>query len=488
MSTQSNLLDFGARRKVYTVADLTTSIKGRLEREFPDVRVAGEISNARQQRSGHWYFTLKDERAQLSCVCLRRSAYYLRTKPTNGLEVIAHGRLSVYEPQGKYQLYVDSIEPRGEGALQVRFERLKAKLQAEGLFDEERKRPLPPIPRRIGIVTSPTGAVIADMLRVMQRRFPGLHVRLFPVRVQGDRSAEEIARGVRHFSEGGWADIVIAGRGGGSLEDLWSFNDEGVARAIAACAVPVVSAVGHETDFTIADFVADRRAPTPSAAAEIAVPEAAAVGQRLREVEGRAGKALRLRFAELRNRVLRSGMERGARIVEQRLVDCGQALDGAEQRLYGTESRRVRDRKERLDRLDRRLAGMDLRVRLARQSQRLAHLAERLRPAASQAFEARSTRLAALDAGLGILRARLERKSSRLGAAAARLGALSPLAILERGYAIVQDRSGRAVRESRQVSVGEALSVRLHRGALGVRVESAGPEPENRSATDGETL
>ena len=248
--------------KVYSVGDLTAEIKGTLDKEYSDVKVSGEVSGAKHSPRGHWYFTLKDKRAEISCVCFRGRAQYLRTKPTDGLAVVARGNVSVYERQGKYQLYVASLEPQGVGALQQEFERLKAKLEAEGLFDPKRKRALPFMPSRIGLVTSATGAVIADMLTVLKRRFPGLSIRLFPVSVQGAGAGEEIAEGLRFFSEQPWAEIVIVGRGGGSLEDLWAFNEEVVARAIAASSIPVVSAVGHETDFTIADFVADRR-PDP---------------------------------------------------------------------------------------------------------------------------------------------------------------------------------------------------------------------------------
>lgn len=488
------------RQRVYSVGDLTAELKHLIEDKFPSVRVSGEISNTRKYRSGHWYFTLKDEDAQISCVCFRGRARHLRAKPENGLAVVAGGSVSVYPQQGKYQLYVESLEPQGAGALQLRFDRLKSRLKSEGLFDADRKRPVPRIPRRIGMVTSPAGAVIADMLRILERRFPGLHIRLFPVRVQGPGSATEIVTGIRHFSEREWADVVIVGRGGGSLEDLWSFNEESVARAIAASTVPVISAVGHETDFTIADFVADLRAPTPSAAAELAVPEAAGLRQAVADRQERAANAVSLWLVRARNAVLRTGTERVALGLQQRLGESGQRLDDAELGLQSGMDRRLGGQRARLDLVERRLARLDLRVRLARQSERLGSLSARMRPAVRAALDRRSLQRTETAAGLGIVRQRLARMADRLAGAqrllqpsmravldrrafrldtsSGRLDALSPLAILERGYSIVQAATGEAIREHRQVSAGDSLSVRLHRGRLGVRVENASPDDD----------
>jgi len=260
-------------RQPLTVSDLTRKIKQILESGFPSIAVQGEISNFKHHSSGHLYFTLKDEGAQLPCVMWRSRASVLPFVPEDGMKVIAGGRITVYEVRGSYQLDVQSIRPLGAGELQAAFEQLKQKLGSEGLFDRDRKRALPEIPRRIGVVTSPTGAVLQDMKHVFRRRFPGIELILNPVRVQGSGAAAEIAAALDDFSRFGEVDLVIVARGGGSLEDLWAFNEEIVARAIARCRVPVVSAVGHETDFTIADFVADLRAPTPSAAAEMAVPD-----------------------------------------------------------------------------------------------------------------------------------------------------------------------------------------------------------------------
>ena len=442
-------LDFTSERRIYSVADLTAVVRELLEGAFPDAWVSGEISNARRAPSGHWYFTLKDDRAQLRCVCFRQDALYLKIKPRDGIAVIARGRVGVYEARGEYQLYVEVIEPQGVGALQLAFEQLKKKLAAEGLFDAERKRGLPKAPTRIGIVTSPAGAAVADLVRVIERRFPAANIRLYPARVQGDEAAADVARGIRYFSENPWAQVVIAARGGGSLEDLWAFNEEEVARAIAACSTPVISAVGHQTDFTIADFAADVRAPTPSAAAELAVPDIQGIFQTLSGLEQRGSRALRYRIATLGRRMLEAGLERGAASVRRRLAESRQRLDDAERTLRSAAAARLHAARERLAAQDRKLAARDLRVRLARQRQRLESLAQRPAPLQLRRLERLAARLAALDGSLG---------------------ALSPLAILERGYAIVRTEAGELVRDNRQAAPGDRLGVRLHRGRLSVSV------------------
>ena len=442
-------LDFTSERRIYSVADLTAVVRELLEDAFPDAWVSGEISNARRAPSGHWYFTLKDDRAQLRCVCFRQDALYLKIKPRDGIAVIARGRVGVYEARGEYQLYVEVIEPQGVGALQLAFEQLKKKLAAEGLFDAERKRGLPKAPTRIGIVTSPAGAAVADLVRVIERRFPAANIRLYPARVQGDEAAADVARGIRYFSENPWAQVVIAARGGGSLEDLWAFNEEEVARAIAACSTPVISAVGHQTDFTIADFAADVRAPTPSAAAELAVPDIQGIFQTLSGLEQRGSRALRYRIATLGRRMLEAGLERGAASVRRRLAESRQRLDDAERTLRSAAAARLHTARERLAAQDRKLAARDLRVGLARQRQRLESLAQRPAPLQLRRLERLAARLAALDGSLG---------------------ALSPLAILERGYAIVRTEAGELVRDNRQAAPGDRLGVRLHRGRLSVSV------------------
>ena len=443
-------LSFAPERRVFSVAELTAIMRGLLEDYFGDCWVSGEISNCRRAPSGHFYFTLKDAQAQLKCVCFRQSAIYLKVKPQDGLEIVARGRISVYEARGEYQLYVETIEPRGFGALQLAFEQLKKKLGAEGLFDQDRKRELPRLPRRVGIVTSPQGAVIADMVRILERRCPGLHIRLYPAQVQGENAAGEIARGLRWFSESGWPDVVIVGRGGGSLEDLWAFNEEIVARAIAASAVPIVSAVGHQTDFTIADFVADLRAPTPSAAAELVAPSKAELLAGVRGLNGRLTQAVRYRIARAARRLVESGVERPAAIVRRRIQRLWQRNDELELRMRERIIGCIRAAEKRLRSSQHALAERDLRVRLARGRARLEKLDDALAP------------------GIWL---RVERAGRRLDGLDRALGSLSPVAILERGYAIVSDTENHIIRDAAVTTPGQALHVRLHRGRLDVKVE-----------------
>ncbi len=307
MDEEQISFEFEPARQIYTVAGLNAAVRSLLESQFQDIWVSGEISGVKLAASGHYYFTMKDEQSQLRCVLFRTAARYLRFKPQDGIAVLARGRVDVYEPRGEYQLLVEALEPQGFGALQLAFEQLKKKLAGEGLFDASRKRPLPRLPRRIGIVTSPSGAVIRDMLQILERRFPGLHIRIYPAQVQGAGSIDEVVAGLDWFSQSGWPDVVIVGRGGGSLEDLWTFNEEAVARAIARSAVPVVSAVGHETDVTIADFVADLRAPTPSAAAELVICTRRQLFDQIDAASGRLEKEMRYRLTQCRPPASRAG-------------------------------------------------------------------------------------------------------------------------------------------------------------------------------------
>ncbi len=416
-------------RAVLTVSQLTERLRQLVEERFPAVWVEGEISNFRLYGSGHAYFTLKDEGAQVRAVMFRTRTRRLRFEPADGLHVLAFGALEVYAPRGEYQLVVELLEPRGVGALQLAFEQLKQRLGAEGLFDPGRKRPLPAFPRRIGIVTSPDGAALRDMLRIIGRRFAGLSIVLAPCRVQGEGAAEEIAQGVADLNRLGDVDVIIVGRGGGSLEDLWAFNEEVVARAIAASKVPVISAVGHEVDVTIADFVADVRAPTPSAAAELVVREKQAV------VEQVAG--------------LRARLERAAR---RPLRDLERRVDDALARLVHA-----------------------ARGRRARAAHRAEVLAARLR--AASPFVRLSDGRRRLDGVRARLRHALARHLSdarrRMTHAAGRLDSLSPLAVLGRGYSLTRTPDGRLVRAAREVAVGDAVHVLLAEGDLTCRVEEA---------------
>src|ERR1700687_2357484 len=290
-------LQFAPQRRVYTVTELNSTIRAILDREFQDIWIAGEIAGTKLATSGHYYFTLKERDAQVRCVCFRSTHRYLKFKPQDGIAVLARGRIDVFEARGEYQLLVEFLEPQGHGALQFAFEQLKKKLAAEGLFEAARKRPIPRLPRRIAIVTSPSGAVISDMIQILSRRFPGLHIRLYPAMVQGEGSIEAVLRGIEYFSSSSWPEVMIVARGGGSLEDLWTFNEEAVARAIVASNVPVISAVGHETDFTIADFVADLRAQPPSAAAELVICTREQLFDQLRVFDHKLGQSVRLKIA-----------------------------------------------------------------------------------------------------------------------------------------------------------------------------------------------
>ncbi|MBI3666249.1 MAG: exodeoxyribonuclease VII large subunit [Acidobacteria bacterium] len=440
---------FFAERRIYSVSEINAAIRETLESDFADVWVEGEISNFRPAPSGHLYFTLKDAQAQLKSVFFRQDARLLRFKPADGMAVLARGRVSVYEVRGEYQLYVELLEPLGAGALQLAFEQLKKKLAAEGLFDPGRKKPLPLFPRRIGLVTSPRGAVIADMLRILGRRFPGLHIRLYPVPVQGEGAAGKICEALNYFSDSGWSDLLIVGRGGGSLEDLWPFNEESVARAIAACPVPVISAVGHETDFTIADFVADLRAPTPSAAAELAIRSKSEFVELITGWYERLCQALRYQVAVLHRRLTDLGVERVAGSLRRRLNGAGQRTDELDYRLREQVRRRLLETERRLGAAAARLQAQDLRVQLASRRVQI----EQLRAA----FEP-------------LLQLRLARLRGRLDSLHAQLGHLSPLGVLERGYAIVQDESGRVLRRAAETAPGRGLRVRLHEGRLRAEV------------------
>ena len=314
--SQASLFNLMPERHIWKVSELTDRIRDLLEGAFCDIWVEGEVSNCHAAQSGHLYFTLKDAHAQIRCVCFRDQARGLKFRPEDGLHVTVRGSISVYDLRGEYQIYVTHIEPVGLGALQLAFEQLKKRLQDEGLFDESRKKPLPVLPRCIGVVTSPTGAAIRDILRVLKRRFPNVHVQLYPVKVQGEGAAEEIVAAVNYFNRAKFADVLIVARGGGSLEDLWAFNEEVVARAIAASEIPVITGVGHETDFTIADFVADLRAPTPSAAAELVVRSRQEFERHIAEHQRHLVQQIRYWFSERRHRVRDLQTHRGFRQLE----------------------------------------------------------------------------------------------------------------------------------------------------------------------------
>jgi exodeoxyribonuclease VII large subunit len=443
-------LDLTPSRKIYTVGELNARIRAILDDSFGDVWVAGEISGVRLATSGHYYFTLKDGESQLKCALFRMNARYLKFKPKDGIAVVARGRIDVYEARGEYQLLVDHLEPRGHGALQLAFEQVKSKLAAEGLFEQSRKRPLPAYPQRIGIVTSPAGAAIQDMLNILSRRFPGLHIRVYPALVQGEGSAEQVCRGLRYFSAGGWAEVVIVARGGGSLEDLWTFNEESVARAMSVCSIPVISAIGHETDFTIADFVADLRAPTPSAAAELAVRNVQQVLDSIEGCQRRLEQTIRYRLSIAARRLNEGGVGRATTLLHRRVGRHMQRVDELERCLADHIQSRLRLQTTAWREQDARLRRMDLRLRFSETRQRL----ETLRTAAMRAVEVRLTRAQA-----------------RFGPVAAQLEQLSPLRVLERGYAIVQTDGGTVVKSPADAPPGSRIRARLATGEITARVE-----------------
>jgi len=413
-------------RAVLTVSELTRRLQEVLEAQFPAVWVEGEISNFRPSAAGHAYFTLKDSESQLRAVLFRSRGRRVRFEPADGLHVLAFGAIEVYPQRGEYQMVVELLEPKGLGALQLAFEQLKTRLQAEGLFDQARKRELPRFPRKIGVVTSPSGAAIRDILRVIGRRFGELHIVIAPCRVQGDGAAEEIAQGVRDLNLLGGVDVVIVARGGGSLEDLWAFNEEAVARAIAGSKVPVVSAVGHEVDYTIADFVADLRAPTPSAAAELVVREKQAVVDSLAQLRARLERLAARPLRDLERRV----DELTARLRREMRGELGRA-------------------EHRVALATRALRASDPVTRLARDRHRLESLQARLVTALTR---------------------RRDRARYALQTAAGRLDSLSPLAVLRRGYSLTRTSTGAIVHGPSQVRVGDAIRVLLQRGSLDARV------------------
>ena len=483
-------------KHVWRVSELTLRLCDVLEAEFPDVWVEGEISNFRAAQSGHLYFTLKDEKAQIRCVCFRDQVRGLRFRPEDGLKVTVRGGISVYESRGEYQIYVSHVEPVGLGALQLAFEQLKKRLEAGGLFDAERKKALPALPRRIGIVSSPQGAAIRDIVRVLRRRFPNLHVILFPVKVQGDGAAGEIVRAIRHFNRAEMVDVMIVARGGGSLEDLWAFNEEIVARAIAASEIPIITGIGHETDTTIADFAADLRAPTPSAAAEVVVRTRAEFEKHIADCTRQLVHHVRYLFLErrhaLRDLATHRAFRRPGEIVRrhrQRVDELSGSLAMDLNRQIDSVRRRVHISSTRMASFD--LAGRVemLRSRVDRRHGELGAALERALMRQRRRYALLQVGMASLDlrARVSLLRRRLERRTSefaaharrylggtqrKLEAATVRLEERSPFRLLERGYAIAYDAAGKVLRSAEQVAQGDAIRVRLARGEIGATVRT----------------
>ena len=455
-------------RRVLTVAELTARIRLRLESAYPTVWVEGELSNCRRWNTGHLYFTLKDRTAQIRGVMFRSAYRYLRFDPSDGQRVVARGRISVYEPKGEYQLVAEHLEPFGLGARQLAFEQLRSRLENEGLFDAARKRPLPTLPRKIGIVTSLDGAALRDVLNVLGRRFPNAHLVISPTRVQGDGAAREIAGALARLARVVGVDVVILTRGGGSLEDLWEFNDEALARTIAGVDVPVISAVGHQTDYTISDFVADLRAPTPSAAAELVVQQKAELTARLERGAGRLVAAARA--ARHRHRALFEATRHrpGLASFPTRLALHGRRVDELTRRLVERERADLGRRQRHRAALQLRLEALDVGPRLARIRIRLAVARERLSRVVTDSQAGRRRRLAAGREHLTrAMSDRWDDARRQLETAAAKLDSLSPLGVLARGYAVCWHDDRKAiVRRSSDVTVGDPVRISLHEGAL----------------------
>ena len=440
-----------ASRRIWRVTDLVSAVRTTVERGYTDVWVEGEISNLRVAESGHMYFALKDGDALLKVVMFRMQARLLRFRPDNGMQIIARGRVTIYEQRGELQLAAEFLEPLGAGALQLAFEQLKNKLAQEGLFERARKKRIPQLPRRIGIVTSPRGAALHDMLNVLARRHESVGILIYPAQVQGDSAAAEVTSGVRYFNRKKDVDVIIIARGGGSIEDLAAFNDEALARTIAASELPVISAVGHETDFTIADFVADLRAPTPSAAAELVIESKHQLAEHLTHLHQRLGRAARYRLL-----MAKSGLndlaQHGAFAHMQDLITRrAQRLDELTYRLAGHYQRQLRDYHRRLDVASARVRHFDFRRSLAVTRSKLESGGETL---------------------VRVMRSHLAAQRASLNQLAAQLDALSPVKILERGYALVFDGHGALVKDAAQLAPGEQISAQVARGSFTAEVKS----------------
>jgi len=453
-------------RRVWTVRALVSAVRSHIEREYSDCWVEGEISNLRIPDSGHLYFTLKEESAQIRVVMFRSSAKLLRFRPENGLHVTVRGRITVYEDRGELQISAEFMEPKGAGALQLAFEQLKARLQAEGLFEVTRKKPIPPLPQKIGIITSPQGAALRDILNILARRHHSANVVIYPAQVQGDSAPGEVMAGLRYFHQelrrGGAVEVIIIARGGGSAEDLAGFNHEGLARAVADSKIPVISAIGHETDFTIVDFVSDLRAPTPSAAAELVI-------RSRQEIEAQAEDLSRRLERGLRYRLLMARQELAGRAQHGAFARMMDGIHRRQQKLDEQRFRLEKAERQLLERCHRRCENVSATVRHYDARRRLAAIRQQLQAQVANLAAATHTRL--LES-----RGALDRRT-------ASLEALSPLAILNRGYALVFDAKGRLVKDAARLKAGDELSARLARGRIRARVtatERSDPESGER--------
>jgi exodeoxyribonuclease VII large subunit len=448
MSSLADQMGFNFRapeRRVWKVRDLVAAVRTHIEREYSDAWVEGEISNFRSPESGHLYFTLNDGNAQIRVVMFRSSARLLRFRPADGLQVIVRGRITIYEDRGELQISAEYVEPKGAGSLQLAFEQLKAKLEAEGLFAAENKKPIPSLPSHIAIITSAQAAALRDILNILQRRHRSVNVLIFPAQVQGDAAASEVAAGIRYFNQQRQVDVIIVARGGGSAEDLASFNNEGLARTVAASRIPVISAVGHETDFTIVDFVADLRAPTPSAAAELVIRSRQEIEENAAALHERLSRAMRYRLLMGRQALTElaqhSAFARMMEIIRQRQ----QRLDDLSHRLEVSERLLLEQMRRRWETISAAIRHYDLRLVLSGMRKEL---------------DSKTIALIAVTRNV-LLQHRV--RAERLDTA---LQSLSPLAILERGYALVFDAEGKLLKEARAVEIGDQISVHLAHGQI----------------------
>ncbi len=437
-------------RRIWRVADLVSAVRTTVERGYTDVWVEGEISNFRPSESGHLYFTLKDGDAQLRIVMFRSQARLLRFRPENGMQIIARGRVTIYDARGELQLSAEFLEPVGAGALQLAFEQLKNRLAQEGLFDPARRKAIPPLPRRIGIVTSPRGAALHDMLNILGRRHENVGILIYPAQVQGEAAATEVTAGIRYFNRAKNVDVIIVARGGGSIEDLAAFNDEGLARTISSSTLPVISAVGHETDFTIADFVADLRAPTPSAAAELVIESKHRLAEHLAHLHQRLARATRYRILMSRSQLQELAQHGAFARIRDLMAQRAQRLDDLTYRLVADYRTLLHEQHRRLEIAAARVRHFDFRRSLAATRARLESGTETL----VRAF-----------------RAYLAGHRSRLDRYTAEINALSPVRILERGYALVFDSTGTLVKDAAQLAPGQEISARVAHSSFTAEVK-----------------
>ena len=439
----------GPERRVWKVRDLVAAVRTHVEKEYSDAWVEGEISNFRTPESGHLYFTLKDGNAQIKVVMFRSSARLLRFRPADGLQVVIRGRVTIYEDRGELQISAEYIEPKGAGSLQLAFEQLKAKLEAEGLFASERKKPIPSLPSRIGIVTSAQAAALRDILNILQRRHHSVNVTIFPAQVQGDFAAQEVSAGVRYFNEQASVDVIIVARGGGSAEDLASFNHEGLARVVATSQIPVISAVGHETDFTIIDFVADLRAPTPSAAAELVIRSRQEIDDQASALHERLSRAMRYRLLMHRQALTELAQHGSFARMMELIRQRQQKLDDLSHRMELAERQIIQQLHRRWESVSAAVRHYDIRLVLSGMRKEL---------------DSRTTALVAVARNV-LLQHKV--RSERLQTA---LASLSPLAILDRGYALIFDANGKLLKDTQTVTVGSSISARLAHGHIEAEV------------------